>query len=649
MHNMERRKSVSPPQRVWDATISESEDEDAEPPTPVPGMQGAACLPGSSDQEETMAASPSSEADLEEYLHDDPSQPAALPGRSPPFRVTSLRGAALALRVAHPSTGETRDDLSLAVLPLSDNFRLRGELIHVFVSYRVNTEGPSGNRLSGRISERIRALSMDSRQELQIPQHGWGLWPESVKKPVPFRQEEAKVFVPLLSWTEDDRGSVGELSRIGAVLPVLIGPAHFSEDGGGFKTLSHEPSMATNARAGAILRQLGLSEDKVEAVMGQSVKQVVDEVLRNQGVQASEWGDVDGVQVECGTRVLRTVLQEIRRLRSDPKYFEVGTPMGSEESNLRSYAPLFVHHNLDSLEHVARLTSEELRKLFDEHEEIYSRSGRKGEMGGGCKKLAKAHGKLLQKTPSRLRGLIRSKPDERTLPLSERLDGYQDTEASAMAMATSGNGLELMHTKPVVRWCWLMVWVVFGGALYSDSVVGLDFWGKTLAMKISLFVVTAGVGLLPLVTPTARMFVEALQMYVTFYFLFFSAQLFIEWAETGNGFLFWYWIPFFSACVFLVQFRKKYFLVGYLIIIFAGFGIQVPLMCATGSISYAYDSYTDCVVRGYYQMAIIYLAIGSLILLLIVRKIANTVLAWQAATTSQDDHRHASLALNPEP
>ena len=35
--------------------------------------------------------------------------------------------------------------------------------------------------------------------------------------------------------------------------------------------------------------------------------QVVEQVLRNQGVQASEWGDVEGVVTQCGKRVLETV------------------------------------------------------------------------------------------------------------------------------------------------------------------------------------------------------------------------------------------------------------------------------------------------------------------------------------------------------
>jgi len=169
---------------------------------PVLAMQGPAFLPGSVDQEQTDAADGlfstgpvsserrSSETDLEEYsvvdapspreaLLDAPSPRAALPGGLPPFKVTSLRGNALqfgrvaSYPMAHPNLGQTARGLSSALLTLPDMFSLGGELIHVFVSYRVETEGPLGNRLSGRIAERIRALSMDSRQEgLQIPRNG---------------------------------------------------------------------------------------------------------------------------------------------------------------------------------------------------------------------------------------------------------------------------------------------------------------------------------------------------------------------------------------------------------------------------------------------------------------------------------------------
>ncbi|KAJ1466862.1 hypothetical protein T484DRAFT_1860454, partial [Baffinella frigidus] len=77
--------------------------------------------------------------------------------------------------------------------------------------------------------------------------------------------------------------------------------------------------------------QLGLGEDKVQEVLCLSVNQVVDSVLRNQGVQEVTLGDV---VTQCGTRVLTTVLQEMRRLRSDPKYFEQGRPMGSEADSV---------------------------------------------------------------------------------------------------------------------------------------------------------------------------------------------------------------------------------------------------------------------------------------------------------------------------
>ncbi|KAJ1479745.1 hypothetical protein T484DRAFT_2022949, partial [Baffinella frigidus] len=383
--------------------------------------------------------------------------------RDPAFGA-SMRGAVLA-----PVPGREEDFRVLpasAVLPRG-SFSMRGELMHAFISYRVVTEGPAGNRLAELVAFKIRSLSREVK-ELNLPAHGWGIWPKSAKWPVPFLPEEAKVFldteclldgqnwltgfvlglaasmcvVPILSWTEDDQGSLGEISKIGvdgfdrvdncllelilatalreepgaacqAILPVIVGPA---AQGGGFSTfryyklarLSDEPSAATNARAAMILRQLGLGEDKVQAVLRLSVKQVVDSVLRNQGVQASAFGDVEGVATECAMRVLKTVvdsvlrnqgvqasafgdvegvatecamrvlktvLQEMRRLRSDPKYFEQGRPMGSEvlewlqEENLRSYAPLFVYHRLDSLDYVARLEKANLSQLFDEHEE----------------------------------------------------------------------------------------------------------------------------------------------------------------------------------------------------------------------------------------------------------------------------------------
>ncbi|KAJ1481436.1 hypothetical protein T484DRAFT_1807373 [Baffinella frigidus] len=111
-------------------------------------------------------------------------------------KCVSMRGAVLALDppANTPSTGDTSGIPTSLVLPRG-TFNLRGEMTHAFVSYRVATEGGAGNGLSGLLAEKIRALSIDNTQELQIPRHGWGIWPQGAKTPVPFRPEEAKVFL----------------------------------------------------------------------------------------------------------------------------------------------------------------------------------------------------------------------------------------------------------------------------------------------------------------------------------------------------------------------------------------------------------------------------------------------------------------------
>ncbi|KAJ1468475.1 hypothetical protein T484DRAFT_1855069, partial [Baffinella frigidus] len=92
---------------------------------------------------------------------------------------------------------------------------------------------PAGNGLSGLLAQKIRSLSMHPAEGLQIPKHGWGIWPKGAKEPVFLDKDSLQdgqswldglvtglvasmVFVPLLSWTEDDQGSLGGLSRIKA-------------------------------------------------------------------------------------------------------------------------------------------------------------------------------------------------------------------------------------------------------------------------------------------------------------------------------------------------------------------------------------------------------------------------------------------------
>ena len=75
--------------------------------------------------------------------------------------------------VHHLSTGDMGVMSASDFPPLQRQFKLlRGELMHCFISYRVASEGPEGNRLSGSIAAKIRSLSLDIEQGLQIPHHG---------------------------------------------------------------------------------------------------------------------------------------------------------------------------------------------------------------------------------------------------------------------------------------------------------------------------------------------------------------------------------------------------------------------------------------------------------------------------------------------
>ena len=74
---------------------------------------------------------------------------------------------------------------------------------------------------------------------------------------------------------------------------------------------------------------------------------------------------------------------------------------------------------------------------------------------------------------------------------------------------------------------------------------------------------------------------------------------------------------------------------------------QVPLLCATDNADapnssqflFSYDTYAECVFRGFLQTALVVGAVGGLVLLLVVQQLANYFGARRAATASRDAHR----------
>ena len=75
---------------------------------------------------------------------------------------------------------------------------------------------------------------------------------------------------------------------------------------------------------------------------------------------------------------------------------------------------------------------------------------------------------------------------------------------------------------------------------------------------------------------TARMFAAVMQWYFLFFVLCNEAAYLFGWAATGYAFNFWAGALSVLGPVFLLTFRRRYFLVGYVVSFFLAFVLQVP-------------------------------------------------------------------------
>jgi hypothetical protein len=78
-----------------------------------------------------------------------------------------------------------------------EDFDLYGELFHVFISYRVATEGSRapGNRFARKLYDEVLALSRDVAAGLSIPPEGCGIYPSFAREPPEHskKDQQAKV------------------------------------------------------------------------------------------------------------------------------------------------------------------------------------------------------------------------------------------------------------------------------------------------------------------------------------------------------------------------------------------------------------------------------------------------------------------------
>lgn len=214
-----------------------------------------------------------------------------------------------------------------------------------------------------------------------------------------------------------------------------------------------------------------------------------------------------------------------------------------------------------------------------------------------------------------------------------------------MAIATSGNGLELMHTKLVARFVWVIAWVFYAVVLYFNGLYGLDVWKTTDFFLVTQTVMSVLVGFLPLVCRTPRMFVDVLSWFLPLFFYIFWCGAAFEWAQTGNGAVFWFYAPVMFEVPILLNFFRRYFLVAFWISIFVGYCALVPWVCATNSkYTVDYDAFAACLVRGYQSMAPLIICVGTCLVFVLLRQLVNYFGSLSAARASKEFHRHAHAA-----
>ena len=209
-------------------------------------------------------------------------------------------------------------------------------------------------------------------------------------------------------------------------------------------------------------------------------------------------------------------------------------------------------------------------------------------------------------------------------------------------MATSGNGLELLHTKTVPKCCWVVTWAALV-ALHVGMVLGAYGSGSGIQAGGLSFAggVCAVVAVLPLTQPTARSFVDALTWWLPLLLLAYWGFMLYAALQAGSMIFLVYWTPLFTTSIFLLQFRRRWFIVGFFGLGCLFWAFMSPVLClAHASIeSMKSSTYGECVEAQYQDTAATLIIQGFFVGILLGRKFANDAWSYRAAKASRDRHR----------
>eukprot|EP00290_Baffinella_frigidus_P025997 CAMPEP_0180234248 /NCGR_PEP_ID=MMETSP0987-20121128/28549_1 /TAXON_ID=697907 /ORGANISM="non described non described, Strain CCMP2293" /LENGTH=200 /DNA_ID=CAMNT_0022200203 /DNA_START=164 /DNA_END=766 /DNA_ORIENTATION=+ len=194
--------------------------------------------------------------------------------------------------------------------------------------------------------------------------------------------------------------------------------------------------------------------------------------------------------------------------------------------------------------------------------------------------------------------------------------------ASGMALLLSGNCLDLLHTKALPRCAWIVfltaVAVFHGGILAASN----GAWGAVDIARLAAVVSFAIGAALLLVCRTARSYADAVVPW------FACAALSLLLTAGMGG---WYGevaarAPLFVALLVTMQFRRKYTVVVFVVIILLIFPLGALADCAFENIR-GKTTYGGCVVLRLQSYRTLFFVSGFLAVFFVGRKYANDLSA----------------------
>ena len=165
---------------------------------------------------------------------------------------------------------------------------------------------------------------------------------------------------------------------------------------------------------------------------------------------------------------------------------------------------------------------------------------------------------------------------------------------------------------------------------------------------LSFIMAMATLALLPLVSTTGRMFVRLLQWGIPACVFTVCSGFAFHGLKTGDWTLAGFWVALMFCWYSLLWFRTRLFLRGMFLSSSVAFGLYPAFACINDGTLVRSRTLNECLTGNYQGLAVTLGFIGTFVLILVGREVANNALGWHAAKSSRELHRHAPLDPQPQ-